>query len=133
VLLQSETPRFEPVIFEAIDGAAIQLAAKNSSDSGGPSRIDSDVWKHMLCSKSYEALSVELADTLAVLIRIICTEDIPYDHVSSLFACRLVPLIKETDGVRPIGIGETPKHIIGKSVTKALLGLRQALKLQFMQ
>ena len=120
VLLQSDAPRFEPVIFEAINRAAIQLAAKNTSGSGGPSRIDSDIWKHMLCSKAYGALADELADAVAVLTKRICTEDIPYDHVSSLFACRLVPLIKETDGVRPVGIGETLRRIMGKSIAKAL-------------
>ena len=119
-LLQSVAPRCEPVIFEAINRAAIQVAAKNTTGSGGPSRIDADIWKHMLCSKAYGALSDELADAVAVLTRRICTEDIPYDHVSSLFSCRLVPLIKETDGVRPVGIGETLRRIIGKSVAKAL-------------
>ena len=119
-LLPGEAPRAEPVIFEVIDGAAIQLAAKNTSGSGGPSKIDSEVWRHMLCSKAFGALSVELADAVALLARRICTEDVPYDHVRFLFACRLVPLIKENDGVRPVGIGETLRRIIGKSVSKAL-------------
>ena len=96
------------------------MAASNTAGSGGPSRIDADTWKHMLCSKAYGALADELADAVAVLARRICTEDIPYDHVSSFFSCRLVPLIKETDGVRPVGIGETLRRIIGKSVAKAL-------------
>ena len=74
----------------------------------------------MLCSKAYGVLSDELADAVAVLTRRICTEDIPYDHVSSLFSCRLVPLIKEINGVRPVGIGETLRRIVGKSVAKSL-------------
>ena len=119
-LLLGDAPRVEPVIFEEINRAAIQLAARNTAGSGGPSRIDADTWKHMLCSKAYGALADELADAVAVLARRICTEDIPYDHVSSFFSCRLVPLIKETDGVRPVGIGETLRRIIGKSVAKAL-------------
>ena len=119
-LLPGDASCVEPVIFEVIDGAAIQLAAKNTTGSGGPSKIDSEVWRHMLCSKVFGALSVELADAVALLTRRLCTEDIPFEHVSALFACRLVPLIKENDGVRPIGIGETLRRIIGKSVTKAL-------------
>ncbi|MCP4459569.1 MAG: hypothetical protein GY816_16330, partial [Cytophagales bacterium] len=43
----------EPIIFEEIDGAAIQNAAKNTFGSGGPTLIDADGWKHILCSKSY--------------------------------------------------------------------------------
>lgn len=34
-------------------------------------------------------------------------------------ACRLIPLNKNK-GVRPIGIGEVPRRIIGKSILKAV-------------
>ena len=37
-------------------------------------------------------------------------------HINLLFDCRLVPLMKDDNGVRPVVIGETLRRIIGKSV-----------------
>ena len=106
--------------FEEIDDEAIQMAAKFSSGSGGPKKVNADIWKHILCSKSYGTLSKDLADRIAVTTRKICIEDIPSEHTGLLFACRLIPLIKDTDGTRPIGIGEILRRIMGKAISKCL-------------
>ena len=47
-------------------------------------------------------------------------EEIPYDHLQLLWACRLIPLIKGIDGIRPIGIGEVIRRIMGKCVLSIL-------------
>ena len=120
VLLPGEAPTVEEVIFENIHGSNVQDSAKNTSGSGGPTKIDADTWKHMLCSKVFGKVGVDLADEIAVLAKRLCTEDVDSEHTSSLHACRLVPLMKDDDGVRPIGIGETLKRIIGKCVSKTL-------------
>ena len=49
----------------------------------------------------------------------ICIESIENDSLSSLMACRLVPLGKNP-GLRPIGIGEVLRRIIGKMVVWVL-------------
>ena len=41
------------------------------------------------------------------------------DSIESLVACRLIPLSKDP-GVRPIGIGEVLRRIIGKAVTNII-------------
>ena len=43
-----------------------------------------------------------------------------FDSISSLVACRLIPLLKEDDGIRPVGVGEVLRRIIGKSVNRIL-------------
>ena len=120
VLIEGIPPHVEEVIFEGINGGLIQEAAKNTSGSGGPTKVDSDVWKHILCSKAFSKEGKGLADEIACLARKMCTKDIPNKYLSSLEACRLIPLIKEITGVRPIGIGEVLRRIIGKSVSKIL-------------
>ena len=51
VFNQAEPAKVEEVLFEAIDSSAIQKVAKNVNGSGGPTKIDADILKHMLCLK----------------------------------------------------------------------------------
>ena len=114
-----ETP-VEPVIFEGIDASAVQNAAKNTFGSGGPCLIDADGWKHMLCSKSFGKAGENLAQTIADLAKRLCTESVNSDFLTELLASRLIPLEKHPNGVRPIGIGEVMRRIMGKTVTRVL-------------
>ena len=62
---------------------------------------------------------------MAQLARRLCTEDIHPLHLKEFISCRLIPLNKGPDsagnpGVRPIGIGEVFRRIIGKSVVSLL-------------
>jgi len=52
----------ERVIFENITQDDITSTTKNSSGSGGPTQIDMDTWREMICSKSYDTHSKMLAD-----------------------------------------------------------------------
>ena len=117
-LIPGQAPRVEEVIFEAIDGKTVQAAAKSVHGSGGPTRGDADNWKDVLCSKVFGKLSEELSEEVAVATRRLCVEDIPHQHIKLLLDNRLVPLMKENDGVRPIGIGEVLRRIMGRCVTK---------------
>ena len=117
-MADGEIVRIQEVIFEGIDASAVQAAAKYTNGSGGPTKVNADTWKYILCSKAHGRLSVELVEEIAVLARRICTENIPYEHLKLLWDCRLVQLIKEDNGVRPVGIGEIIRWIIGKCVLK---------------
>ena len=117
-LIEGTPPRVEPVIYEDIDSKMVQEAAKNTSGSGGPTKIDADIWKHLLCSKAFGKHSDELAEEIALTIRRLCTEQIPADDIEFLWASRLVPLMKKDDGVRPIGIGETLRRVMARCVLK---------------
>ena len=109
----------EPVLFEEIDGEAIKAAAKNTHGSGGPTLIDADGWKHILCSKSYGKCNDTLAQAIADVTKRLCTETIAPTMLSDLLASRLIPLDKRP-GVRPIGIGEVLRRIITKTVTRTI-------------
>ena len=118
-LITGTPPSVEPVIFEHITGDSIQRAAKLMKGAAGPSGTDSDLWKRILCSKAYGKLSDNVCDSIARMCRRLCTEYVDPISITSLVACRLIPLDKNP-GVRPIGIGECLRRIMGKSVTNFL-------------
>ena len=111
----------QPVIYEEITSDVVYKVVKNMNGAGGPTLIDSDVWKNILCSKVYGNSSRELCQSIADLAKIMCTEEIHPDCLNEFNACRLIPLDKGltkdlTPGVRPIGIGEVLRRIVGKLV-----------------
>ena len=109
----------QPVLYEEITAHAVYKIAKNMRGSGGPSMIDSDIWKQLLCSKAYGNAATGLCQAVADLAKILCTEDVHPDCLTEFIACRLVPLDKGessdgSPGVRPVGIGEVLRRITGK-------------------
>jgi hypothetical protein len=119
VLLPHSTPQPQGVIFERIDAETIKRACLYLDGSGGPTLTDSDLWKHIICSKSFGKVSVTLAESIAIAARRLCREDIHHSCLREFTACRLIPLDKGNDkngkpGVRPIGIGEILRRIIGQ-------------------
>ncbi len=121
VMLEITTPPPEPVIFEAITAESVYHAAKNIHGSGGPTLIDADGWRQILCSKSYGNTSNQLCEAIAELAKTMSTEEVDPTLLSEYLSCRLIPLDKGADeiggiGVRPIGVGEVIRRIIGKVI-----------------
>ena len=119
-MLEEHHPPVQLVIFEGINGELVSKCAKTMHGSGGPTKVDTEIWKHMLCSKIHGGEGIQLAEEIANTTKRICREDIPFEDMASLLACRLVPLMKKDNGIRPIGIGETLRRIMGKAVTSLL-------------
>ena len=63
----------------------------------------------------YGTSSAHLRDSVAELCRHLCNSIVPWDSIRALVASRLIALDKCL-GVRPIGIEETLRKIIGKAV-----------------
>ena len=120
MLLPEKNIIVQPDIFERIDSASIVKSAQNIHGSGGPSRIDADTWKNMICSKAHGSEGVQLSEEIASLSKRLCSEVIPFEYISTLMSCRLVPLKKLDNSVRPVGIGETLRRIISKAVVSLL-------------
>ena len=76
-----------------------------------------DLWQQLLCTKFSETHSKNLADEIATLTKRLCTQDVCNDEISTLLACRLVPLKKSDEAIRPVGIGEALRRIMGKAVS----------------
>ena len=79
--------------------------------------MDAAAWKR-LCT-SFKTASTELYDALAATARKLCSHYVDPSGISAFVACRLIALDK-CPGVRPIGVGETARRIIGRAIAKAI-------------
>ena len=72
----------------------------------------------MCIRDSFKTVSVDLCESLARTARRLCSEYVDPNGISALVACRLIALDK-CPGVRPIGVGETARRVIGKAIATA--------------
>ena len=113
-LIHSITPpETHPVIFECMDGNAIRSAVLHTHGSAGPSGLDAIGWRR-LCM-SFQNHSAELCNSLALVAKKLCTSYVDPEALAPLTASRLIALDK-CPGIRPIGVGETVRRIIGKAI-----------------
>ena len=94
----------------------VLLVAHRIQGGAGPGGCDAGHWKDVLLR--YGGHSSRLRDAVATLARRLLNNIIPWDSIRALVANRLIALDK-CPGVRPIGIGETLRRIIGKVVCLA--------------
>ena len=123
-LLVGPLPQPTPAMFHSIDEQQILKAASRTNGSGGPSMMDSKQWKRILCSKQYKNEGKELREQLAKFAIKIATEIVDPMTLGVYVACRLIPLNKnpgeaETQ-IRPIGVGEVLRRIVGKTISWSL-------------
>ncbi len=102
-----------PVIFEQITGSLVRSVALRTEGAVGPSGIDAQGWRR-LCSSFQHAFS-GLCDALACVCKRICSTYVDPCGLTAFVACRLIALNK-CPGVRPIGIGEVVRRILGKVI-----------------
>ena len=85
------------------------------SGSAGPSGLDALAWRH-LCTAFGDA-SNDFCVAISAFAHRISTSYVNSKYLSAYCACRLIPLDKRP-GVRPIGVGEVLRRIIGKTVMR---------------
>ena len=110
---ESSQQRIHPIIFESITGSLIRATALHISGSAGPSGLDAQGWRRM-CTSFHDASQL-LCDAVAAVARRICSTLVDPNALRGFTCSRLIALDKQP-GVRPIGIGEVSRRIIGKAV-----------------
>lgn len=113
VTTTDEAPEVHPVLFERLTGSAIRTSALRTQGAAGPSGIDAAGWRR-ICT-SFHRESTDLCASIATAARRLCTEFVDPHTLNAFLSCRLIPLDKDP-GVRPIGICEVLRRIIGKAV-----------------
>lgn len=117
VLLGGNIPPVDPVLFEPITEQLISKAVLELQGSHGPSGGDAAHWKRL--TLSFGCKSKRLREAMAKFARRMCTERMDPEVLEAFLANRLVAIDK-CPGVRPVGIGEAPRRIIGKGIVKVL-------------
>ena len=106
------------IIFDVMDDSMIQKTAKITQEGSGPSGMDTDGWRRNLVSRDYRNAGNDLRKAVALLIKTICIEEIDDWSLAPLMASGTVPLNKNL-GLRPIGVGEVLRRVMGKVVMTA--------------
>ena len=86
-----------------------------TNGGAGPSGTDSDFFQHIIMNKNFKGDGEKLRTELAKYARQICSEYLHPALIMPYLNSRLIPLNK-CPGIRPIGIGETVRRIVGKAV-----------------
>ena len=113
MLLLDPPKKVHPVRFDEINEECVKKAAIRTAGGAGPSGLDGEGWCRILTSRSFGSASTDLRKTIAEIAKCLCSEE--ESHLEALMACKLIPLDKNP-GLRPIGIGESLRRIIGKTV-----------------
>ena len=96
----------------------VRDAIIKTSGFAGPSGLDADGWRRSLMSRNFGTSGENLRKTIGDMTKRL-RQDNTVKYLEAFLACKLIPL-DEQSGVRPIGIGEVLRRVIGKIVMKLL-------------
>ena len=117
-LVFGPTEQVPDSIFQQINKEMLREAALKT---GGRSGVDSNGFRRMMACKSFKKSGTNLCSAITTMTKKLCTEYGDPRSIEAILANRLIPLDKGEGKVRPIGVGEVIRRIMGKcvlSVTK---------------
>jgi hypothetical protein len=117
MLLSGCAEEFHPIRFAGITAEEIRKSAMNTRGAAGPSGADADQWRQICVS--FRNVSSDLCNALASVARRLASAVVNPGNLDAFLANRLIPLDK-CPGIRPIGIGEVMRRIIGKAIVRHL-------------
>ena len=102
-------------VFDLIDEKMTFDAATKTKGSAGPSGMDAELYRRILCSKNFKAEGKVLREEIAVFTRNVLKIAYHPSLLEGYTSCRLIPLHKNP-GIRPIGVGEVLRRIVGNTI-----------------
>ena len=120
LLMNGEIRPVQAVIFDEIDAELIRSMALKTKGAAGPSNLDAISWRRILCSRDFDSEGLDLCRAIAEFTKSMCRSKVlDLGSLEAYLSCSLIPLDKNP-GLRPIGIGEVLRRIVGKSITNVL-------------
>ena len=120
-LLHGPVDYIPPNVYDLIDEEMIYNLASKTKGSAGPSGMDSELYRRILCSKNFKTEGKILREEIAVFTRNLLKKSYHPFFLEAFTSCRLIPLDKNP-GIRPIGVGEVLRRIVGKNGQRFLKG-----------
>ena len=105
--------------YGCIDVKVIGNTALRTRGGSGLSGMDAHGWRRIIASNSFRQSSTDICMALANVAKKLYVEPDQTDSLEACLASRLIPLGKNP-GLRPIGVGEVIRRIIGKAVVHTL-------------
>ena len=119
LLLHGREESYEEYAYEEINGALIYKIAREIKVAAGPSNLDAN-WLHRILTSSLSGDNSQgLCNAVPLMAKKLCSKRYCGNDGSleALLACKHTPLDKNP-GVRPIGIGEVIRRILGRAVVR---------------
>ena len=116
--VEKELKQFHQVAYKSITEDVVAKTAGRLNGSAGPSGLDAEVFKRMLRSKNYAQDGKMLREEISLMCFRLCTMHHCPGLLAPLTSCRLLALDK-IPGVRPIGVGEVLRRLLGKCIVHA--------------
>ena len=115
-LLHGPVDYIPPNVYDLIDEEMIYNLASKTKGSAGPSGMDSELYRRILCSKNFKTEGKILREEIAVFTRNLLKKSYHPFFLEAFTSCRLIPLDKNP-GIRQMGVGEVLRRIVGKTVS----------------
>ena len=123
-LIKGPLMKINPAKYFDIDEQLVLKAANTTKGSGGPSQLDAQQWKRMPTSNQFKNEAKDFRDSLACFAKKIASEFLDPSTLQTYVANRLIPLHKNPGEqeiqIRPIGVGEVMRRIVGKTISWSL-------------
>ena len=103
----------DPIFYCALDGELIKKHTLRTTGGAGISQQEDVLWHKMVTA--HKEASADLTNALARVARRLSTEYVDPVGVEALLANRGIAIDK-CPGLRPVGVGEIARRIIGKAV-----------------
>ena len=119
LLLHDLEESYEEYAYEEINGALIYKIAREIKVAASLSNLDANGLRRILTSLLSGNNSQDLCNAVALMAKKLCSKRYcgSDGSLGALLACKHAPLDKNP-GVRPIGIGEVIRRIVGRAVVR---------------
>jgi hypothetical protein len=114
VLLSGEMPpSLHPIFYSKLDGELVKKCTLRMKGAAGVSQQEDALWHKMVTG--YKGSSATLCNAVAIIARRLATEHVDPNGLQALLANRGIAIDK-CPGLRPVGVGEIARRVIGKAI-----------------